>query len=278
MAPMSSATAEATRTPVTLGGVRGGPEVRHLRKDLWWGPPVATALVLLSATAYTVWAVFQNRDYFAGPSVGRDYLSPLFSPCVGSSCNSVHGASFIFTFHWWTITPGLLAILLPFGFRATCYYYRKAYYRAFWLSPPACAVSEPHRRYTGESRFPLIVQNVHRYFFYVLLIYNVLLSIDAAEAFRMGNGWGVGVGTLVLVVNAVLLWLYSASCHACRHACGGKLNHFSRHPVRYRAWKLISRLNTKHMQIAWASLIWVTFSDLYVRLVASGTIHDPRLF
>ena len=51
-------------------------------------------------------------------------------------------------------------------FRLTCYYYRKAYYRSFWLSPPACAVPDGHKKYTGETRFPLIFQNLHRYFFY----------------------------------------------------------------------------------------------------------------
>jgi len=30
------------------------------------------------------------------------------------------------------------------------------------------------------------------------------------------------------------------------------------------------------MQLAWASLAFVAFTDLYVRLVASGTITDPR--
>ena len=45
---------------------------------------------------------------------------------------------------WWL---PYAALTLPFLllFRLTCYYYRKAYYRSFWLSPPACAVAEPHR-------------------------------------------------------------------------------------------------------------------------------------
>jgi hypothetical protein len=32
------------------------------------------------------------------------------------------------------------------------------------------------------------------------------------------------------------------------------------------------------MQYAWASLIWVALTDLYVRLLASGTFTDPRFF
>ena len=68
---------------------------------------------------------------------------------------------------WWIISPAIIVLVVPLGFRLTCYYYRKAYYRSLLLSPPACAVREPRRRYTGETRFPLIMQNVHRWFFYL---------------------------------------------------------------------------------------------------------------
>jgi hypothetical protein len=148
------------------------------------------------------------------------------------------------------------------------------------LSPPACAVAEPHKHYTGETRFPLILQNVHRYFFYFGLALNVILTYDAVLAFQSPSGeWGhMGFGTIVLVVNASLLWLYSLSCHSCRHIIGGRLKHFSRHPIRFRAWGVISKLNAKHMQLAWVSLIMVALADLYIRLVASGWITDPRFF
>jgi hypothetical protein len=171
-------------------------------------------------------------------------------------------------------------VIVPGGFRFTCYYYRKAYYRGFWQSPPACGVADGHATYTGESRFPLIFQNVHRYFWALALVFNVILTIDAVMAFRLpgDGGIGVSVGTLVLVVNAVLLWLYSSSCHACRHLCGGNVNQFSKHPIRYRIWKILTPLNHRHMEIAWLSLAWVAFSDLYVRLVASGVISDRKLF
>jgi hypothetical protein len=168
----------------------------------------------------------------------------------------------------------------PLGFRFTCYYYRKAYYRAFWRAPAACAVREPHAKYTGESRFPLILQNVHRYFFWIAMAFNVILTADAVIAFRNHQGqWGhMGLGTLVLIVNAALLWAYSLSCHACRHAVGGRLKHFSKHPARYWMWTQVSKLNTRHMQFAWISLFWVLLTDLYIRLVASGAITDPRFF
>jgi hypothetical protein len=176
----------------------------------------------------------------------------------------------------------LAFLSLPFllGFRLTCYYYRKAYYRSFWLSPPACGVREPHGTYSGETRFPLIFQNVHRYFFYFGLVFNVILTYDAVLAFRDETGaWGhMGLGTLVLLANAVLLWLYSLSCHSCRHIFGGRLNHFSRHPLRYRFWVVVSKLNGSHMQYAWISLIGVALTDLYVYLLAADVITDVRFF
>ncbi|MGA2522008.1 MAG: hypothetical protein ABSG81_14470 [Acidimicrobiales bacterium] len=270
---------EPVPVPVQLGGVRGGPDVTTLRRDRWWRNPLATAAFLIVVVVYATWAVFQNAYYYVGAAAHRDLISPLYSPCITGSCVAgAHGTFLVL--HWWQISPGLLALAVPGGFRLTCYYYRKAYYRAFWQSPPACGVTDGHRRYTGETRFPLILQNLHRYFFFLALGFNVILTIDAVMAFRMpgDGGIGVSVGTLVLCANAVLLWLYSASCHACRHFCGGHVDQFSKHPIRYRLWKITTPLNARHMQIAWASLAVVAFADLYVRLVASGVFNDPKIF
>jgi hypothetical protein len=265
--------------PVVLGGVRGGPDVRTLRRDAWWRNPAATVVFLTVIVVYATWAVFQNAYYYVGAAAHRDLISPLYSPCITGSCvPGAHGTFLVLS--WWHISPGLLALAIPGGFRLTCYYYRKAYYRGFWQSPPACGVADGHGRYTGETRFPLVLQNLHRYFFVLALAFNVILTIDAVSAFRLPGegGIGVSVGTLVLVANAVLLWLYSASCHACRHLCGGGVDEFSKHPIRYRLWKLTTPLNARHMQIAWASLAVVAFADLYVRLVAAGVFTDPKLF
>jgi len=211
-------------------------------------------------------------DYYASP-----YLSPFYSPCLG---DCVEGASdFGQPFQAFPLSAALIVLVFPLGFRMTCYYYRKAYYRAFWLSPPACGVAEPHKSYTGETRFPLVLQNVHRYFFYLGLVLNGFLTYEAFLGFTDPEGGiGMGLGTLVLLVNAALLWLYSVSCHSCRNSVGGRINNFSKHPVRYWAWTQVSKMNAYHMQIAWVSLVWVALSDLYVRLLASGTITDLRFF
>ena len=273
MTTLEDASGTAAVTPVVLGGARGGPDVATLRTDRYWVQPVVTFAVLTSFVAYASWAAFVNKNYYVGASMNRDLISPFYSPCLTASCVPGSHPSTVIT--WWTISPALLILIFPLGFRMTCYYYRKAYYRSFWLAPPACAVSDAHGSYTGESRFPLLLQNAHRYFFYFGLVFNVILTIDAIVAFRQpGLGWGISVGTAVLCINATLLWLYSLSCHACRHLCGGGVKQFSKAPIRHKLWKALTPLNGRHMLFAWMSLVFVAFTDLYVRLVASGAIHD----
>ena len=252
---------------------------RTLRNDKWWLQPAITVAVLVSFIIYATFRAFENANYFAEP-----LISPFYSPCLSTTC--VEGASLfgqpfgkIFVFGL-AISPALLILIFPLGFRMTCYYYRKAYYRSFWMSPPACAVAEPHSKYTGETRAPLILQNGHRWFFFAGLIFNTILTIDAVLAFRNAEKeWGhMSVGTVVLMLNATLLWLYSLSCHTCRHTIGGRLRNFSKHPVRYKFWTWVSVLNHKHPVFAWISLFGVALADLYVRLVANGTITNVYFF
>ena len=252
---------------------------RTLRTDKWWLEPLITFAVLISFVIYATFRAFENAHYFAEP-----LISPFYSPCLSTAC--VEGASLLGTpigtiaIFGLVISPALFILIFPLGFRMTCYYYRKAYYRSFWMSPPACAVAEPHEKYTGETRAPLIMQNAHRWFFYAGLVFNVLLTIDAVLAFKNPEGqWGhMSVGTLVLLLNATLLWGYSASCHTCRHTIGGRLRNFSKHPIRYKAWSVVSVLNHKHQNFAWISLFGVAFADVYVRAVASGAITNFYFF
>ncbi|CAB4849341.1 unannotated protein [freshwater metagenome] len=248
--------------------------VKTLRTDRWWIAPLLTFLALTAFVVYSGWRVFSNQYYFAEP-----YISVYYSPCITTTCvpGSGFGDGFV---SWWALSPALLTAWIPLAFRFTCYYYRKAYFRSFWLSPPACAVAEPHGKYTGERRLPLILNNGHRYAFYLGLLLNVVLTWDAIIAFRNSEGqWGhMGLGTVILVANAVCLWMYSLSCHSCRNAVGGRITHFSKHPLRYRMWTLISKLNTRHMQWAWISLCTVVLADFYVYLLASGRISDLTFF
>jgi len=170
----------------------------------------------------------------------------------------------------------MLVLPFPLGFRLTCYYYRKAYYRSFWLSPPACAVPEPHGKYTGETRFPLVMQNAHRYFFMAAVVISLINTFDAVTSFHGEDGFGFGLGNIIIVVNLLLLWSYTLGCHSCRHITLGRINHFSKHPVRYWLYQKASLLNGKHMQLAWTSLATLMLTDAYIALVSSGTISDLR--
>lgn len=242
-----------------------------LRKDPWWAYPLSVSGLLIVMIGYLTIAGLQTTNYFAEP-----YLSPLYSPCLAVNCEHVTFAIFG---PWFTLSPFILVGWLPISFRVTCYYYRKAYYRSFFLSPPACAVREPARRYRGEMRFPhVLVQNLHRYFFYLMLVNMVFLTWDTAKTFFFADGLGVGVGTLVFVVMIVTMGLYVASCHSCRHAVGGHVDQFSRAPIRHRMWRAVSRLNKSHGTWALGSLVWIAVTDIYVRLVATGVITDYRLF
>ena len=244
---------------------------KTLRTDRWWLQPALTFGVLISFVIYATFRAFEKKYYFAEP-----LISPFYSPCLSTACveGSTHFGTPIgsITIFGLLISPALFILIFPLGFRMTCYYYRKSYYRSFWMSPPACGVAEPHKKYTGETRFPLIIQNSHRYFFYAGLLLNVILTYDAVISFKNPEGqWGhMSVGSLVLVVSSTMLWLYSMSCHSCRHTIGGRLKNFSKHPVRYKLWSWVSVLNHSHQRFAWFSLAAVAFADIYVRQVATG--------
>ena len=233
-----------------------------LRRDAWWLQPLAVAVGLGAFGVYSFWAAWQGNNYEWGP-----YLSPFYSPLI--------------LVEWWKFSPAFLILWVPLGFRATCYYYRKAYYRAYFLDPPACAVGEfGEHRYCGENKFPFIFQNLHRYFFYLAVVVLAILWKDSVEAFFFEDGFGVGVGTLVLLLNSTLLSFYTFGCHSLRHLIGGKLASFhgGTCAVRHSCWKGVTRFNEHHMLWAWTSLFWVGFTDFYVRMVASGVITDVRLF
>jgi hypothetical protein len=255
----------------------GRPEIaaKTLRTDRWWLAPTLTVAGLSAWLIYGLVHIELQNWYFAeGP--GFRYLTPFYSPCISNGCvpEAAHFGRFLPDV---PVIP-YAALSLPFLllFRLTCYYYRRAYYRSFWLSPPACAVPDGHEKYTGETRFPLIFQNLHRYAFYAAVIISLINTYDAVMSFHGTEGLGFGLGNLVLLANVVLLWGYTLSCHSCRHIMGGRLKHFSAHPVRYRAWSFVSKLNTRHMLLAWITLGSLALTDLYVWGVSAGWFSDVR--
>ena len=253
--------------------IRNGGFGRTVRRDRWWIQPLVIFLVLSSFLIYANWAAFQGEHYRYGP-----YLSPFYSPELwGDATHSFFGPKPAWWPGWLPFTAALVILWAPAGFRVTCYYYRGAYYKAFWADPPSCTVSEPRQRYRGEQSFPLIIQNIHRYFLYVALAFILFLAHDVWKAMWFEDGFGIGVGTLVLAVNVTLLGGYTLGCHSLRHLIGGRVDEISTAPARFTAYRCVSCLNSRHMLWAWMSLCWVAFSDIYVRLCSMKVWTDWRI-
>src|SRR5436309_11259432 len=112
---------------VEVRSVRTPPTRTLPGRTTWWVYPVSTAIGFTLFVIYSTWSILFASGQHAwehGP-----YLSPYYSPLVKLS--------------WWPLSSAILVAWAPLGFRATCYYYRKAYYRSFFWDPPACAIREP---------------------------------------------------------------------------------------------------------------------------------------
>jgi len=249
------------------------------RRDAWWVQPLLVFLGLGTFFVYANWAAFQGEYYFWGP-----YLSPFYSPeLFGGSPHAWFGPKPGWWPAWWPFSPAHLILWAPGLFRVTCYYYRGAYYKAFWADPPSCTVGEPRKSYRGENSFPLIMQNIHRYFLYLAVLFIAMLSYDVWKALWFADSatgrvsFGIGVGTLVLAANVVLLAGYTFGCHSMRHLAGGGRDRLSESPICQKAYDCSSCLNRSHMLWAWMSLVSVMFSDIYVRMCAMGIWSDWRI-
>jgi hypothetical protein len=274
------------------------------RTDSWWTHPltvfIGLSLFVLYATARVLYPLLVPEA--PGIETGA-LLSPFFSPLLFAIDPASHHAVFgAFPDGWprWLRSPAVLILWAPLGLRVTCYYYRKAYYRAFFQDPTACAVSEPREDYEGETGL-LIFQNLHRYFLYLGLLFIVFLSFDAFRALFWNAPAGapfwqgdieLHVGTIVLGLNAFLLAGYTLGCHSLRYLVGGNMRCFScpNNPAndaradggrevssRYGLWQAVTKLNRNHPTWAWFSLFWVAFADFYVWMVSIGVWQDVTL-
>jgi hypothetical protein len=249
------------------------------RRDRWWLAPVAVAVTLTAFGLYATWAALQNAHYTFGP-----YLSPFYAPEIfGDSPHAWFGPRPAWWPGWVPFSPALIILPFPLFFRLTCYYYRGAYYKAFWADPPSCAVGEPRSGYLGENAFPLILQNAHRFFMWVAFVFIAFLAWDVWKALWFADpvtgvvSFGIGLGTIVLAGNVVLLASYTWGCHVLRHVVGGQFDELSKHPVCDKAYTCVSALNSRHMLFAWSSLCSVALADLYIRLCSMGVWSDPRI-
>jgi hypothetical protein len=279
MAHASHAPAPTKAPPPAGGHVEGF--MQTWRTDDWWLGPALTLAGLGGFGIYMTIVAWMASYYVAGPYLSPFYSPPLFIQAGQAGGGTVDqawlGAWPSFWPSWLPASPAFWIIPLPTMFRGTCYYYRKAYYRSFFGLPPACAVGPmSYGRYEGET-FLLVFQNLHRYTFYVALLLLPCLFYEAFRAMVWGGQLGIGLGTVFLFVNATLLTLYTFGCHSLRHLVGGQLNCFScdaQSQFRGGVWKRVSWLNARHMQFAWASLLWFMATDIYIRGISLGFFPD----
>ncbi len=257
-------------TQIARGGLLSEPQAqvglrqRLRRRSPWWLLPLTVVAVLGAFSLYAVWTAF----FAGGVNQSGPYLSPFYSPLLWSTG---------------PVSPALWVLWSPLLFRATCYYYRKAYYRSFFWDPPGCAVGElRHGRYRGEASFPLFFNNLHRFFFYAVVIVTAFLWYDVYLAFwDPANGHvQLGLGTGIMLLNVLLLSGYTFGCHSFRHMVGGNLDCYSTARLgmaRFRGWSLVSVLNGRHAVWAWLSMFSVVITDIYIHLLHAGFFTDPHI-
>jgi hypothetical protein len=262
----------------TIDELRRGRVASTRRVDAWWVEPAATALGLLTFFGYLTLRAFNATHVWFPPYISPTVAPPLFTPASGYPGAVPVDHAWLGAFPaWWPASipqsPAFFVPALAIAFRFTCYYYRGAYYKALFLTPPSCAVGGASRRYRGEKALWLF-QNLHRYTLYCALVMIVVLWWDGLSAFFLHGRPGVGVGSVIMVINAAFLSAYAFGCHSWRHLIGGRHDCFSCGSARHELWKGSSWLNERHMLFAWCSLVWVALTDLYIYLLSTGAVRD----
>ncbi len=256
------------------------------RTDSWWIKPLSIVVGLSIFILYANFRTFYPLFTDANPGIiDGPLLSPFFAPLIFAEGPAAGHAWFgTFPEGWpnWLRSPAFLILWAPLGFRLTCYYARKAYYRGFFMDPAACAVSEGSEEYHGEKGV-WIFQNLHRYFFYLAVVFMFILWYDTIQAMFGWEHWTkfkITGGTIVIGLDALLISGYTLGCHSFRYLVGGSKRCFScpqsgkNVSSRYWLWKWVTKLNLNHHTFFWASLFWVGFTDLYIWMISTGTWSD----
>ncbi len=256
------------------------------RNDLWWIEPMVIFTILAGFVVYATFRIFEGNNvatrFFEVDGTGANryhYLSPfgtpdltMFVPGFLSSIPLVGPIAAPFL-----ANPAFLILPIPAGFRFTCYYYRKAYYRSFVQRPAACGVEAAKGvKYRGEKGL-MVVQNVHRYFLYLAIIVTGFLAYDAIRGIYTPHGWYFGVGNVIMILNVALLSAFTFGCNSFRHLVGGNLDCYSCDAIsqtRYTFWQYVTRLNQRHAFWAMASLFSVAITDIYIRWVGVNNIQS----
>ncbi len=243
------------------------------RRDAWWAYPVTLVAILGGFVVYATYRILEAQYWGAEFTIDNGnyhYLSPFGTPDLTPLVPAfLHAIPLLGPF---MSNPAALILIFPAGFRFTCYYYRKAYYRSFVARPSACSTEAlKGKNYKGEKGL-MIFQNIHRYFLYAALVITVFLAYDAAISIWTPNGFYFGIGSIIMVANVVLLTGYTLGCHSLRHLVGGRLDCYSCDAVAqssHGVWSAFSKLNAKHGVWAMTSLFSVALTDLYIRYLGN---------
>jgi hypothetical protein len=241
-----------------------------MRVDRWSIKPGLIALGLTAFIIYATASAIFGIPYFGVDYAAEGYHSPFFGIAIGEG-----------VLPGW-FSPAILVLWIQVLFRGTCYYFRGAYYKAFFADPPACAVGEPtiHRKYGMENRFPFMLMNAHRFALYIAFIPLAVLWLDLVLAVFHDGGLRLGIGVFLVAADAILVSLYVFSCHSFRHLVGGGMDCFSctaNTKRRHGIWQRVSAWNQYHGVWAWASLASIIVVDLYVRALALDIINTETL-
>ena len=240
------------------------------RRDAWLAGPLSVGFWLAVLVLYATFSALVWEPLLGVAHEADGYLSPFYAPFISGE-----------GFPEW-LSPAIVTLWIPIGFRVSCYYFRRAYYRAYLADPPSCAVGEPtiHRRYRLENALPFVLQNLHRIFLYLAIALLVIHWAEVGASFFPEGGARIGLGSVILFADVALLTGYVTSCHSLRHIVGGRLDCFSCSTVnrtRHGAWRILSGLNARHMVWAWASLFSIVIADLYIHLLSLGVLTDPAI-
>jgi len=247
---------------------------RTNRIDNWMGQPMAMGGALILLLLYTAW-----RLTIGDADIHYDdhrVTSPIFSPDIIYM--------FGITGHPGWVNSAILILWIPFGFRGTCYYMRRVYYRSFFMSPVACWVDEPEINkklgYQGEKRL-FVINNIHRYMLFLAIAILLVKWYDVVHSMHIMSGFILDVGTIVLAIESALLTMYVTSCHAFRHVIGGRLDRWTTgtsglmgkmHDFVSKKW-----INKSHGFWFWTSLSFVFIGDIFIMMVANGTIPESSI-
>lgn len=248
------------------------------RTDNWWIEPLLMATILILFGLYTILVLLlehgaigdYENNFIYYENEGAHYVSPISSPGPNALPTNILDS--------WPLPATLLFIWAPLGFRATCYYSRRVYYRSLFANPAGCAVDKPIKSYGGENTFPWILQNSHRYFLYFAIILAIFHWYHAFDSFRFDDNIGIGLGSILLATDAIFLTLYVCSCHSFRNLIGGNVDCLScTNYVQRKGTSWVSYLNQYHNYYFWLSLISIMVADIYIRIYL-GVYGNEDLF